>query len=431
MKKIVILGNSAAGVKAAENIRTFDAEAKITFLTTENQLPFYRSRTVNFLGGFLAMEKVFCHDRDFYSQRQMDVILDKKVSRINFRRCHVAFEDKDRLDYDVLILTDTLQTRLPDIKGMHRTGIFSLRRLGEVLELSKLIPVCDTVIVQSTTPLGLQLVCALRQRNKEVLWVSPESRILSAFWDEESSAVIQKNLEDWGVRIVLQNEVAELLGDQDFKAARLKNGKVIAAQAVCFPDAGADFKLFRDTELLFDDRIAVNDTFQTNISNVYVMDDLARHPKGNCPIWDSEIEKFLDAQAQMVASSVAGQGLVAEYPPASGFSANIHKHSLTTLGDTTLSPETRFLKIEREEGKSYLKAFVRKNIVVGAVSLNMNSELQRLAKMIRERSDVAQDRSFRWEDLCGAADASAENQEPVAAWNVPEINLPLENGQAG
>ena len=127
--------------------------------------------------------------------------MDKKISRINFRKSQIGFEDKSKLDYDLLILTDTPSMILPDTKGNHRTGVFGLRRMTDMVEMGKLLAICETIVIQSQTLLGLRVALALRRRGKEVIWVTPETRFLSQFLNEEAGNFVRSLVEESGVRI--------------------------------------------------------------------------------------------------------------------------------------------------------------------------------------------------------------------------------------
>ena len=58
MKKIVIIGNSPAGVKAIEEIRAVDQESSIALIDEEGTLPYNRSVFPELLTKSLVLEKL-------------------------------------------------------------------------------------------------------------------------------------------------------------------------------------------------------------------------------------------------------------------------------------------------------------------------------------------------------------------------------------
>jgi len=414
MKQIIIIGGSLAGVRFAEDLRGVDQESSIKILLGDGNLPVVRSSLTAYLSGELTLEQILARPRDFYAQKNIELIFDKKLSRVNFRRSQIGFEDKSKLDYDQLLLTDTLATKLPEIKGIHRAGVFGWRTLADAAAVIKILPLAETVVVQSQTFLGLRLAAALRKKGKEVILATPENRILSTWADAQSSSVIKNVFQGSGVRVMEQNEIVEILGDTEVKAVRLKSGKVIAAQVVLWPDAPADMKIFKDTELPAQGKLAVNANFQTDISNVFAADDLI---EGDSPCGKSSQDQYpavLEEQGKTLAAGISGQGLIAEYPLA-GFSVSIGDVSVRLLGDPAEKENTRVAVEYDEPNKKYKKIFVEREIVTGAVLVQADAEKEKFAELIRTRKNINEVPDRLWENLQYAA-----NLEPAAG--APAVN---------
>ena len=62
----VIIGNSAAGVAAAESIRKIDKKGKISIFTDEKYLNYSKPLITYFLSGKLDLQKVYFKDSGFY-----------------------------------------------------------------------------------------------------------------------------------------------------------------------------------------------------------------------------------------------------------------------------------------------------------------------------------------------------------------------------
>ena len=92
MKKIVILGASVAGAKAAEEIRQQDQSCEISMVSTDGFYPCDYKSFAPFLSKEINSDKVFYQPNDFYQQNNINVILDKKINRVNFNRKRVFFD---------------------------------------------------------------------------------------------------------------------------------------------------------------------------------------------------------------------------------------------------------------------------------------------------------------------------------------------------
>ena len=175
MKRIVILGSSAAGVKAIEDIRASGPESEITLIAFDGHYPYYRDTFAPYIAKEIDAPKVFCKAKEFYVKNNVNVILDKKLSRINAKRRIICMEDKERIEYDILIVTDTPENQFPDIKGTNKTGIYGYKKLKCIDQLFNAVPLIDTVAVQSDSFTGLQAAAALVKRGKEVIFITSEN----------------------------------------------------------------------------------------------------------------------------------------------------------------------------------------------------------------------------------------------------------------
>ena len=68
-KRIVIVGGGIAGLAAAQAAREASAEAQITMVLQEPQLPYYRTRLCEVISG-LAAEKLSIHPQIWYTAKR-------------------------------------------------------------------------------------------------------------------------------------------------------------------------------------------------------------------------------------------------------------------------------------------------------------------------------------------------------------------------
>lgn len=290
MKRIVVLGNSIAGIKAIEEIRKQDPSVKITLLTLEERLPYYRHLLADLVSKDISNDQIFYQPKDYYERLQVDVS-EEKITRVNFKRNRITTEDKQHIDYDWLMITDTGTNKFPDIKGTNKTGVFSLRQLSDIDQFIGELPLTETAVVMGGGRPGFKMACAIRKREKEVLWIVPPHASVP--------------LEETDIRILKDNTITELLGDSEVKAVRLKSGKVMAAEAVVFGDTPIDLKLFKDTGLQFKARISVNEHFQTNFDNVFALNGICDSVQNQNLEGEDGYLSVLEEQGSAVAAYLA------------------------------------------------------------------------------------------------------------------------------
>ncbi len=309
MKRIVVIGNSPAGVKALETIRTADPESDLTIFALEGVYPYQRELFADFFLKRIKESQIFYKPQEFYQTHRINVILERQISRVNFRKRKIFTEEKDQIDFDILLITDTPQIKLPDIKGTGKNGVFVPRRLGDFKKMISALPLVDSVVIESNSLDGLRLADALKKKEKEVILVVPSQGIFSEWMDEATAATLAQALEESGIRLLTDTSIAEILGDSEMKAIRLKSGKVMASEMAILTDAPPDLRLFADTELKIDQRILVDSSFRTNVEGVFALDCAARFKEEQRSIYDITALSRLEEAGKIVALNIAGENI--------------------------------------------------------------------------------------------------------------------------
>ncbi len=276
MKKIVAIGNSIAGVKALETIRSFDAECALTLFTLDGCYPYQQELFADYFLKKIKENKIFYQPKEFYEHNRINVILQRQIARVNFKKKKIFTEEKDRIDFDFLIIADTNQVKFSDIKGTAKTGVFPLRMM-DMKKILAALPFVETVVIESSSAQGLRMAEAFKEQGKEV--------------------------------IVLDHSVTEILGDSDVKAVRLKSGKVIAAEMVIFTEARPDLRLFADTELKIDQRILIDSSLRTNIEGVFAFPPVARFKEEQFNTGDLTSTFKLEEAGKTIAANISAQSV--------------------------------------------------------------------------------------------------------------------------
>ncbi len=303
MKKILILGSSIAGVKAIEEIRRSQPDCEAT-IVTDGEYPYDRSLFAPVLAKEVDYKKIFYKPNDYYEKNRINVVTGQKIARINLKKCKVTTEDKQTFEGDVLIVTDAPGYKLPEIKGVNKNGVYTLQQLTELDQVLDFLPLIDVVVVQSDSNRGTSIVAAFLKREKEVIWVVSSDQAAQNLLAADAAGQLTAAVKENTLRVIAANPIAEILGEGDVKAIRLKSGKVLAAQIIIFPDAPVDFKVLTDPSLATDGGIRVNEQFQTGIEGVFALDAACTTPgQENAGIL---LVTVLEQQGATVAAALKG-----------------------------------------------------------------------------------------------------------------------------
>ncbi len=396
MKRIVVLGSSVAAGKVSEEIRRLDPESEIILMGFDGCYPYDRYLFASVIAKEVEYPQVFCRDKNFYEQHRIQVISDKKITRINLARNKIMTEDKTAFAYDALVIADAPGYRIPSIKGVNKNGVFGFTHLKEIDNILDVLPLVETVVVQSDTPEGLQIAAAFLKRDKEVIWIVSGESILPSLWGLEVGQKMASLLEIKGLRIMHENAIAEILGEGEAKAVRLKSGKILSVQVVILGDAEGDFRLFADSPLKIHNRICVDDHFRTNVDNVFAVGSAAA---GGCPIVAGEDVMscvLYEQEARITAAVLTGQPQsLAPWPHQRGGwpvvvrSISLEGLTIDFIAETRIKDGQKEFVFADEGCKIYKKVFTDGNIPCGAYLINAHEELERFGRLIEGTMTLA------------------------------------------
>ncbi|MFH0753524.1 MAG: FAD-dependent oxidoreductase [Candidatus Omnitrophota bacterium] len=290
MKNIAIIGHSPAAYLAVKFLLERDPSLGLTLISADGQLPYDRTLLPGLIDRSVKEKNIFCAGEDFYAASQVQVVLDKEISRINFTRNRIYGTDrvaevkvpanKAQYDFDTLILLDSPQVRLPQIKGVRRQGVFHLATLRTVKDLIRYLPFTETVVVEPRGFSGIRAALALKAVGKDVIIASRHEALLSDVISVPRSGELVAALEKRGVRVMYSGgAVEDVIGENEVKAVRFKAGKVVACDMIILEDAVADLRFLSDTGISMSERILTSVNGLTNIPGVYAADVVAEIPE--------------------------------------------------------------------------------------------------------------------------------------------------------
>lgn len=307
MKKIVVLGNSITAIKVIETIKLSGEEVEAVVISSENTFPYYRHLLPTLPGKKNQQNKILYRVSEEYQKENISFVFDKAVVRINLKRNRLALEDKEQIDYDVLLLSDLVLDPFCGVKGANKEGLYNLKRLSDMTALLKSCPLVETLVVQADSFAGLEMARAFCGMNKEVIFLTSRKNILGELLSPDDALAIEVALQEMGLRIMKESQIVEILGDTQAKAIRLQTGKVFGCQAILTDCDLPDLRLFKETQLQCSQRVSVNAAHQTNFDNVFALDAVCDTMKTSD--WDvsQNYEQSVDQQSQIVAAKIIGK----------------------------------------------------------------------------------------------------------------------------
>lgn len=411
MKQFIIIGNSAAGIAAVEAIRRKDRECKITVISDEDYPSYCRCLISYYLAGEVGEEKILYRPENFYKELNIELLLNKKVSRVDPKKNRITCEDKVQLSYDSLLIATGSGPKFPDTPGIKKEGVFGFRTVKDIKEIAGLLPVTKSACVLGGGLIGLKAAYALKKKNIDTKIIIRSKQVLSQMLDAEAAELVRKKLEDNGIEIIFGQDVSEVIGEGEIVAVKLDSGKAIGCSLIIVgkgvePNTG----LVKDTAIKVNHGIIANNLLQTNIPNIYTAGDVcesfdlttSRHAVN--ALWPVAVE-----QGKIAGANMAGENL--NYDGSLGMnSLDFFGLPVVSLGIYKVREAGSGLleeKVYDAKAGIYKKLILRDNLIVGAVLVGDIRNSGIFLKLIRERINVStlKDRllqeNFGYPDIMG------------------------------
>lgn len=280
MKRIVVIGNSAAGIAAVEAIREKDKTSTLTIVSDESYMPYRRDQLLDFIEGKIKEKDLYFRNSDFYKNNMIELMLEKEVVVLNLNKKKVIFKEKDFIEFDEIVIAAGCSVKLPLMKGVQKDGVVAFRGLKDAKFLIENLPLAHTVVIVGSGVVSLELARIIAARKIEVKFFG----------------TLPEPIE--GVDVIVDNPIAEILGDSDAKAVRLANGKVVGASLIIFSAPYEPNTCFlKNTDIRINQGIIVDERFCTNVPFVYAAGDVCEF---------SEKARNVDWQGAVQAGQTAG-----------------------------------------------------------------------------------------------------------------------------
>ena len=290
-KRILVIGGSAAGPKAAARARRLDEEAEITILQKAPDLsmascgyPYYvggvfneRSQLLCTATGVIREPKFYLNAKNIVAKTETEAIkIDRARKTVTARNLRTGGEET--LAYDRLILATGALPKRPPIPGIDLAGVTTLHSLADVDYLRQVRDekkVTRAVIVGGGL-IGIEAAEALRRAGLEVTVVELLPQIL-AFLDWELAKLVENHVRSKQVNVITGNGIAGFQGENGkLTGVKLADGTELpAGLTVVAIGVSPNAKLAREAGLEIGKTggIAVNKYLQTSDPDIYAAGD--------------------------------------------------------------------------------------------------------------------------------------------------------------
>lgn len=392
----VIIGNSAAGVFAAEALRGLDSSGKITMISEENNRPYSRCLTSYYIGEEIDQDRIYIRDANFYAATGIDFI-PQKVEQVNDTEKSITLQSGEVVSYDkLLIATGASPYSLP-VEGLDLEGVFELRTLEDARKIMDFAPRVKEAVVMGAGLVGLKGAHALHELGIKVS-IIVNSRIMSRSVDPHTGQIITELLEQDGYEVIYNTKLSKILGQDKVEGVRLSSGKEIPCQLVLMAaGVSPNVDLVKNTGIEVNKGIIVDKHMQTTVPHIYAAGDVA---EAYHAVWDEKrvisIWPVATAQGTVAGSNMAGVERIYEGSVGSN-SAVFCGVGVVSAGIPYLpTGEGQELSTHDKVTKRYRKFIVKDDILVGMIMVGDIDGAGILTAMIKQKTKVSLETLNYW-----------------------------------
>ncbi len=234
-KKIVVIGGSAAGAKAAARARRLDQNAEITIIQKSPDLsmascgyPYYVGGTFKERNQLLATPTGIVRDSMFFAKAKdinaltetECVSIDREAKQITCK--NLKNGEESRLLYDKLVLAMGAKANLLPVAGRDLDGITTFLTMQDTDYLHDRCASGEVkrAVVIGGGLIGVEACEALRACNIEVTLIEMEEQVLT-FLDKQLAMLVGNHMKSKGVELLTGMKLEQFIGE---------NGKLTGVQ---------------------------------------------------------------------------------------------------------------------------------------------------------------------------------------------------------
>ena len=274
MNHIVIIGNGVSGITAARHIRKKSGH-KITVISSEGPYFFARTALMYIYMGHMKFEHIKPYEDKFWEKNKIDLV-HGHVTALNDRSKKLHLADGSERSYDKLIIATGSKSRMLDWPGQDLKAVQGLYNLQDLEAMEAYTKGISQAVIAGGGLIGVEMAEMLHSRGIEVTLLVLESGYWGNVLPKEESEMITGHLREHGIRVLLNSEIKEIIGDENDRvvAVQTKAGERLDCQFVGLTvgvQPNVDF--LRETSLDINSGILVDEFLKTNINDVFAIGD--------------------------------------------------------------------------------------------------------------------------------------------------------------
>jgi 3-phenylpropionate/trans-cinnamate dioxygenase ferredoxin reductase component len=309
---VLIVGAGHAGAQTAIGLRNAKFAGSIALISDEPELPYERPPlSKDYLAGEKPVERLLIRQPQFWVERAIDVITEKRVASVDAPAKLVRSADGSVFEYGALVWASGGRPRLLTCAGGDLDGVHCVRSRSDVDRIIAGLPGVRRVVVIGGGYIGLEAAAVLSKLGKAVTLLEALPRVLARVAGEDISRFFAAEHRAHGVEVHTSLAIERIEGAQGkVTGVRLTSGKFFDADMVIVGVGIVPaIEALKDAGAVCDNGVHVDEFCRTSLADVYAAGDCAAHINAFAGGARVRLESVHNAheQAATVAKALCGR----------------------------------------------------------------------------------------------------------------------------
>lgn len=281
--KVLIVGGVAGGATAAARLRRLDERMEIVIIERTGYISYANCGLPYYLGGVIEdREDLTLQTPQSFHQRfkidarvnQEVMAIDPKNKRVRIKNLKTGEEYQEV--YDKLILSPGAKAIKPDIPGLDRENVFSLRTVEDTFAIDDYLAnhQVKKALIVGAGFIGLEMAENLHRRGIAVTVIQLLDQVLGQI-DYDLATIVHNYLRKQGIDLKLATALKKVEGNERLTAV-LSNQEELTGDMLVLAigvQPESDLAIQAGIATGVKGTIRVNDRLETNVADIYAVGD--------------------------------------------------------------------------------------------------------------------------------------------------------------
>ncbi|SIQ37811.1 assimilatory nitrite reductase (NAD(P)H) large subunit precursor [Rhizobium sp. RU35A] len=408
-EKLVIIGNGMAPGRMLEHLfEQAPGRFAVTIFNAEPRVNYDRIMLSPVLSGEKTYEDIIIHGDAWYETHGVTLHRGDRIVSIDRTNRSVTSQNGVTAAYDRLVIATGSNPFIIPVPGKDLPGVVAYRDLDDVGAMLAAAEMGGDAIVIGGGLLGLEAAAGLKARgmNVTVLHVMPS--LMERQLDPAAGYLLQKALEDRGIKVICKANTRAILGDGKVEAVELDDGRRLPASIVVMAvGIRPNVQLAREAGLAVNRGIVVDDGMLTSDGHIMAL--------GECAEVGGQVYGLvapLYEMARIAASHLSGDKTPAFVHADTPTKLKVTGIDLYSLGDFSEGPDREEIVLRDASAGIYKRLVLKDNRIVGTVLYGETSDGAWFNDLKKKQVDISEMRDTL---IFGQAYQGGSPLDPMAA----------------